>query len=276
VGFVPEIVNRTAPSGAQQLMLCPVSDLSANDKRCSEVPQVCQIHFLRLSQRNYSATQVSSHRRFAVEGFARNVVLSPAHALQKPEVNCTNSGRRPQSRWLEFVSPSKQQLIWEVCSRSDDRLATTGSLPTRVCKYFSLHALYHLLQHRVSFVSHSFWASPGNVVISYIFLTRCRLPERFASAWPELIIACDVRGRGEWLHRCSWPPLQLACAACRLFAHTFHEFRLQTDRQKNRQTAQPGYILRLSLYRGRMQKTTAVADLEKNTQSQKLRYLRNV
>jgi len=50
--------------------------------------------------------------------------------------------------------------------------------------------------------------------------------DRFASAWPELIIACDVRGRNEWLHCCRWPPLQLACAAYRLFAHAF---RLQTD-----------------------------------------------
>jgi len=58
-----------------------------------------------------------------------------------------------------------------------------------------------------------------------------RLPERFASAWPELIIACDVRGRGEWLHRCSWLPLQLACAAYRLFAHAFNAFWLQTDRR---------------------------------------------
>jgi len=44
-------------------------------------------------------------------------------------------------------------------------------------------------------------------------------------------IACDVRGRGEWLHRCSWPPLQLACAAYRHFAHAFHAFLLQTDRR---------------------------------------------
>jgi len=47
------------------------------------------------------------------------------------------------------------------------------------------------------------------------------MPERFTSAWPELIIACDVRTHGEWLHRCSWPPLQLACTADRLFAHAF-------------------------------------------------------
>jgi len=26
--------------------------------------------------------------------------------------------------------------------------------------------------------------------------TRCRLPERVASAWPELILVCDDRGRG--------------------------------------------------------------------------------
>jgi len=58
--------------------------------------------------------------------------------------------------------------------------------------------------------------------------TRCRLSERFASAWPELIITCNARGHCEWLHRCSWPPLQLACAAYRLFAHAF---RLQTDRK---------------------------------------------
>jgi len=31
-------------------------------------------------------------------------------------------------------------------------------------------------------------------VIWYIVKTWCRLPERFASVWPELIIACDVRG----------------------------------------------------------------------------------
>jgi len=59
----------------------------------------------------------------------------------------------------------------------------------------------------------------------------CGLPERFASAWPELIIACDVRGRGEWLHRCSWPPLQLAYAAYKLFADAFQACRLQTDRK---------------------------------------------
>jgi len=61
-------------------------------------------------------------------------------------------------------------------------------------------------------------------------------------AWPELIIACDVRGRGEWLHRCSWTPLQLACAAYRLFAYPL---RLQTDTQTEGQTSQPSYILRL-------------------------------
>jgi len=63
------------------------------------------------------------------------------------------------------------------------------------------------------------------------YTTRCRFSERFASAWPELIIACDVRGRGEWLHGCSWPPLQLACAAYGVFAHAFLAFRLQTDRR---------------------------------------------
>jgi len=79
--------------------------------------------------------------------------------------------------------------------------------------------------------------------------TSCQLPERFASEWPELMIACDVKGRGEWLHRCSWPPLQLACAAYRPFTHAFHVFWLQTDRQADRQTEgqtwQPGHILRL-------------------------------
>jgi len=73
--------------------------------------------------------------------------------------------------------------------------------------------------------------------------TRCLSAERFASAWPELIIACDVRGRGKWLHRCSWSPQQLACAAYRLFAHAF---RLQTYRQTEGQTSQPCYICRLS------------------------------
>jgi len=58
--------------------------------------------------------------------------------------------------------------------------------------------------------------------------TRCRLSERFASAWPELIIACAARERGEWLHRCSWQPRQLACAAYRLYSHAFG---LQTDRR---------------------------------------------
>jgi len=71
---------------------------------------------------------------------------------------------------------------------------------------------------------------------------RCRFPQRLASASPELIIACDVRGRGEWLHRCSWPPLQLASAAYKLFAHAF---RLQRDRQTEGQTSRPGYIFRL-------------------------------
>jgi len=54
--------------------------------------------------------------------------------------------------------------------------------------------------------------------------TRCRLPERFASTWPNLIIASDVRGHGEWLHCCSRLPLQLASASCRLFAYAFHAF----------------------------------------------------
>jgi len=77
--------------------------------------------------------------------------------------------------------------------------------------------------------------------------TRCRLAKRFASAWPELIIACDVRGRGEWLHRSSWPPLQLACAAYRLFAHAFRlQPARQTDTQTEGQTSQSGYLLRLS------------------------------
>jgi len=54
---------------------------------------------------------------------------------------------------------------------------------------------------------------------------------------PELIIACDVRGHGERLHRCSWPPLQLARAAYRLFAHAFHvPCILITERQTDRRT----------------------------------------
>jgi len=86
-------------------------------------------------------------------------------------------------------------------------------------------------------------------------ITRCRLAERFASAWPELIIhvACDVRGRGEWLHRCSWPPLQLACASYRLFAHALYSLRLQTDRQKDRHRNRVTYCV-LRLYRRRTQK----------------------
>jgi len=90
--------------------------------------------------------------------------------------------------------------------------------------------------------------------------------ERFASAWAKLIIAChvrkcggpwlkviiacDVRGRGEWLHCCNWPPLQLACTAYRLFAHAF---RLQTDRHYNWVT----YCV-FRLYRQRMQKKICV------------------
>jgi len=46
-------------------------------------------------------------------------------------------------------------------------------------------------------------------------ITRCQSPGSYASAWPELIIAYDVRWRG----------------------------LLQTDRQKD--TSQPGYVLRL-------------------------------
>jgi len=38
------------------------------------------------------------------------------------------------------------------------------------------------------------------------FNTRCRSPGSFASAWPELIIAYEVRKRGE-----AWPKLMLAC-----------------------------------------------------------------
>jgi len=60
--------------------------------------------------------------------------------------------------------------------------------------------------------------------------TRCRLPESFPSAWPELIIACDVKGRGEWRHRCSWRLLQLACAAYRLTYSKHSDYR-QTDRR---------------------------------------------
>jgi len=82
--------------------------------------------------------------------------------------------------------------------------------------------------------------------------TRCRLLERFASAWSELIIDCDVRGRGEWLHRYSWPPQQLAGATYRLFAHTFHAFRLQAHRQTEGWTSQPGYILRFFTAEGRL------------------------
>jgi len=59
--------------------------------------------------------------------------------------------------------------------------------------------------------------------------TRCWLPERFASAWPKLIIACDVRGRGEWLHRCSWPPLVRPIGS--LLAHSMHSDYRQTDRR---------------------------------------------
>jgi len=59
-------------------------------------------------------------------------------------------------------------------------------------------------------------------------ITGCRFLERFASAWPELIIACYGRRNG------SWPPLLLACAAYRLFAHELYAFQLQTDRQKDR------------------------------------------
>jgi len=51
--------------------------------------------------------------------------------------------------------------------------------------------------------------------------------------------------QGSWLHCCSWSLLQLACPAYRLSAHSFHAFRLQTDRQTDGQTSQLGYILRL-------------------------------
>jgi len=64
-------------------------------------------------------------------------------------------------------------------------------------------------------------------------ITRCRLPEKFASAWPELIIACDVKG--------AWrvaAPLQLVATAVSLGG------LLQTDRQKDRHHNR-GYILRL-------------------------------
>jgi len=57
--------------------------------------------------------------------------------------------------------------------------------------------------------------------------TRCWSPRCFASAWPKLILACDVKSRG----------------------------LLQTDRQAEGQTSQPGYILRFRLYRCRCKKT---------------------
>jgi len=66
------------------------------------------------------------------------------------------------------------------------------------------------------------------LAILSIFTNRRRLTERFASASPELITTCDVRGHGKWLHRCSWLPLWLAGVAYRLFAHAF---RLQADRR---------------------------------------------
>jgi len=53
------------------------------------------------------------------------------------------------------------------------------------------------------------------------------MPERFASIWPELIIAYDVRGHGEWLHHCSWLPLQLACTAYALPTHS--NYRQRSD-----------------------------------------------
>jgi len=68
---------------------------------------------------------------------------------------------------------------------------------------------------------------PNNQLLLYWQSAKCQLLERFASAWPKLIIASHVKGHGKLLHRCSWPPLQLACAAYRLFAHAF---QLQRDR----------------------------------------------
>jgi len=64
------------------------------------------------------------------------------------------------------------------------------------------------------------------------------------------------QGCGEWPHRCSWLPLQLACTVYRLFAQAF---RLQTDRQKDRHHNWVTYCV-FRLYRWRMHKmqTTAI------------------
>jgi len=71
--------------------------------------------------------------------------------------------------------------------------------------------------------------------------TRCRLPGSFASAWPELIIASDVRRRGEAL-----PEVIITYDARK-------RGLLQTDGQKDRHHNQITYCV-FRLYRRGRQK----------------------
>jgi len=75
------------------------------------------------------------------------------------------------------------------------------------------------------------------------------------SAWPELMIACDIRGRGEWL-----AAITASLPIVSLPTHS--------DYRQTGQTSQPGYILHLSPLQAADAKKTSTITFPDSTTAQ--------
>jgi len=156
----------------------------------------------------------------------------------------TNSKWPVMYKNCETVWQQEAKGVWRrlhrmiPCTRHTTYTARATTNLSRVTDWQTPQTISNNRQHLMHSTQPFNWENTWKLLIS---ITRCQFLKRSVSTFPELIIACDVRGRGEWLHCCSWPPLQLNCVAYRLFAHAF---RLQTDSQIG-QVSQPGYRLHL-------------------------------
>jgi len=72
----------------------------------------------------------------------------------------------------------------------------------------------------------------------HVHQKKCHLTNKLDACHQKKICACVARANNSsrhqeaWLHRCSWPPLQLTCAAYKLFVtHSMHSNYRQTKRR---------------------------------------------
>jgi len=83
----------------------------------------------------------------------------------------------------------------------EKELGLTKLLQKQMVKFFMGTVQWLLVNCHISCVVRRYgvmdWPKVATVAKQYNYQeTRCRSPGSFASSWPELIIACDVRGRG--------------------------------------------------------------------------------